>query len=103
MSAILTLLGLDDCERLVNYSTRSHMGFDIRRVRTATGSRSIMLMAARISGQTPPSKSPSTYGDVLRGPRCPPNKDSRSMEDLMQTPSDHPSGGHRVNDHGIDY
>jgi len=79
------------------------MGFDIRRVRKATGSRSIMLMAARISGQTPPSKSPSTHGDALRGPRCRPNKDNRSMEDLMQALTDQPSGGQRVNDHSIGY
>jgi hypothetical protein len=55
----------------------------------------------RVSGQTPPSKSPSTHGDVLRGPRCRPNKDNRSMEDLMQALTDQPSGGHRVNDHRL--
>ena len=62
-----------------------------------------MLMARRISGQTSPSKSPSTQGDVLRGPRCRQNKDNRSMEDLMQTLTDQPSGGLRVNDHGMGY
>ena len=60
-------------------------------------------MAGRISGQTPPSKSPSNHGDVHRGPRCRPNEDNRSMEDLMQTLTDQPSGGLPVNDHGMGY
>jgi hypothetical protein len=79
------------------------MGFDIRRVREATGSRSIMLVATMISGHTPPSKSPSTHGGVLRGPRCRPNKDNRSMEYLMEALTDQPSGGLRVYDHRMGY
>jgi hypothetical protein len=43
----------------------------------ATGSRSIMLMTAIISGRMPLSKSPSTQGDAARGPCYRPNKDHR--------------------------
>jgi hypothetical protein len=43
----------------------------------ATGSRSITLMTAIISGRTLPSKSPSTQGDAICVCCYQPNKDHR--------------------------
>jgi integration host factor subunit alpha len=48
-------------------------------------------MTAIISGRTPLSKSPSTQGDAVGVSCYRPNKDYRSMEDLMLSPTDAPS------------
>ncbi len=45
-------------------------------------------MTAKIPGRTPRS----IHGDGLRGPRYRPNQDNRSMEDLMHSLTDVPSG-----------